>query len=326
MLTDRVRKHVLVAGATGRLGGLVDVLLGRGHTVRAMTRDPGSSAAARLRDAGARIVAGDFDDPASLTTAASGMDAVFATGTAHRAGPDGELRHGRNIAAAAAAAGVSHLVYCSGDGAAPDSPLPLFRVKHQVEEQIRSLPMAHTILAPVYFMENLFNPWNLPALRAGVFPSPIPVDMPIQQAAIADIIGLAALAIERPDEFAGKRITIASDEPTATRAADTLSDITGRTFAPDQLDASVLGPGLRALFRWLEQTPHNRRHAGPARPLRRAELAHLRKMAALAGSATQKPVPAASMPTWARARPQSGTRPRRATCGSSQPDSGGNLE
>jgi uncharacterized protein YbjT (DUF2867 family) len=257
MSTDSVPKQVLVAGATGRLGGLVDVLLARGHTVRAMTRDPGSATAVRLRDAGARIVVGDFDDPASLATAASGVDAVFATGTAHRAGPDGELRHGTNLVAAVAAAGVSHLVYGSGDGAEADSPLPLFRVKDQIEQQIRSLPLAHTILAPVYFMENLFNPWNLPALRAGVFPSPIPVDMPIQQAAIADIIGLAALAIERPDEFAGRRITIASDELTATRAADALSDIAGRTFAPDQIDASVLGPGLRALFRWLEQTPHS---------------------------------------------------------------------
>ena len=133
MPTNRARKRVLVAGATGRLGGLVDVLLVRGHMVRAMTRDPGSRAAARLRDAGGEIVFGDFDDPASLATAASGIDTVFATGTAHRVGPDGELQHGRNIAAAASEAGVSHLVYCSGDGAAADSPLPLFRVKPRPE-------------------------------------------------------------------------------------------------------------------------------------------------------------------------------------------------
>jgi uncharacterized protein YbjT (DUF2867 family) len=257
MPTDRVRKQVLVAGATGRLGGLVDVLLARGHMVSAMTRDPGSSAAARLRDAGARIVVGDLDDPASLATAASGMNAVFATGTAHRAGPDGELRHGRNITAAVSAAGVSHLVYCSGDGAAADSPLPLFRVKHEIEEQIRSMPLAHTILAPVYFMENLFNPWNLRALRAGEFPSPIPVDMPLQQAAIADITGVAALAIERPHEFAGERITIASDELTAAQAAEALSRRIGRPFEAEQLNPAELGPGLQTLFAWLEGTGHS---------------------------------------------------------------------
>jgi len=35
--------------------------------------------------------------------------------------------------------------------------MPLFRAKHEVERHIRLLPIAHTILAPVYFMENLFN-------------------------------------------------------------------------------------------------------------------------------------------------------------------------
>lgn len=246
-------KRVLVAGATGRLGVVVNVLLDRGHSVRAMTRDPTSSAAARLRAAGAEIVYGDFDEPDSIEGAAAGVDAMFATGTAHRAGPDGELRHARNIARAAAAAGVPHLVYSSGDGAAPDSPLPLFRVKHQVEEYIRALPIADTILAPVYFMENLFNPWNLAALRTGVLPSPIDVDLLLQQAAIADVASLAALAIERPDEFAGQRIAVASDELSAEQAAQVLARVLGRDFIAAQLPSENLVPGLRALFAWLER-------------------------------------------------------------------------
>jgi uncharacterized protein YbjT (DUF2867 family) len=69
---------------------------------------------------------------------------------------------------------VPHLVYSSGDGAA------LFRIKYEVEQRIRSLPIAHTILASVYFLENLFNPWNLPALRAGTFPSPTPIKSQLQ--------------------------------------------------------------------------------------------------------------------------------------------------
>jgi uncharacterized protein YbjT (DUF2867 family) len=257
MPTDPVRERVLVAGATGRLGELVNVLLARGHTVRAMTRDPGSRAAARLRRAGAEIVIGDFDDPPSLERAAAGVDAVFAAGTAHRAGPEGELRHGRNLAAAASAGAVPHVVFCSGDGAAPDSPLPLFRVKHQVEERIRAYPGTYTILAPVYFMENLFNPWNRAALSGGVFPSPIAVDVPLQQVAIADVVALAAIAIERPEDFAGQRITLASDQLTAAHAADAVSRIIGRHLDPEQLPTAGLGPGLHALFGWLEHTGHH---------------------------------------------------------------------
>jgi uncharacterized protein YbjT (DUF2867 family) len=256
MPTESARKHVLVAGATGRFGELVDVLLARGHTVRAMTRDGGSSAAARLRRAGAEIVIGDFEDPATIERAAAGVDAVFAAGTAHRAGPEGELRHGRNLAVAAAAARVPQVVFCSGDGATPDSPLALFRVKHQVEQRIRAHPGAYTILAPVYFMENLFNPWNLTAFQAGVFPSPIAVDVPLQQVAIADVAALAAIAIERPAEFAGRRIAIASDQLTGAHAAEAVSRIIGRHLDPEQLSAAELAPGLQSLFGWLEHTGH----------------------------------------------------------------------
>lgn len=67
-------------------------------------------------------------------------------------------------------------------------------------------------------MENLFNPWNLPALRAGKLPSPIPANLPLQQLAVADLVAFAAEVIERPDEFP---------------------------------------PGLRALFAWLERPGHH---------------------------------------------------------------------
>jgi uncharacterized protein YbjT (DUF2867 family) len=83
---------VLVAGATGRFGSIAERLLERGHGVRAGSRDPDSPAAALLRDLGAEFFRADFDDPDSLAAAARNMDAVFASGTAHRAGPDGEAR------------------------------------------------------------------------------------------------------------------------------------------------------------------------------------------------------------------------------------------
>jgi uncharacterized protein YbjT (DUF2867 family) len=214
-----------------------------------MTRDPDSPAAIRLRGIGAEIAYADFEKPDTIEAAAVGMDVAFATGTAHRAGPDGELRHGRNLADAVTGAGVPRLVYSSGDGAASDSQLPLFRAKFAVEEHIRSLPIGSTILAPVYFMENLFNPWNHPALDAGVFPSPISVNVPLQQIAIADLVSFAVLAIERPAEFAGRRIALASDEVTAVEAA--------RAFDLRAEHAPPAAPALRALFGWLERSGHN---------------------------------------------------------------------
>jgi uncharacterized protein YbjT (DUF2867 family) len=250
-------KTVVVAGATGRLGALVELLLERGHMVRALTRDPTAARARHLAERGADVRRGDFDEPGTIARAAAGADAMFATGTAHRSGPDGELRHGRALADAAMQAAVAHLVYVSGDGAAPDSPLPVFRAKFAVEHHIASLGVPHTILAPVYFMENLFNPWNLPALREGVLPSPIPVDAPLQQVAVADLIALAAIAIEQPSRFTGRRIAVASDELTAREAAAAIQGNLGLELEPHQPTADQLAPGLRALFRWLATTGHH---------------------------------------------------------------------
>jgi uncharacterized protein YbjT (DUF2867 family) len=247
---------VLVVGAGGRFAPIADLLIERGHAVRATTRSPDSPAAQRLEALGAELAPADYDEAGSLTAAALGVDAVFASGTAHHVGPEGEARHGANLAQAVAAVGVPHLVFVSGDGAAPDSPLPLFRAKWEVEEAIRATCIPHTILAPTYLMENLFNSWNIPALQAGVLPSPIPVDRPLQQAAIADLLSLAVLAIERPDRFAGRRIPMASDELTAEQAAETISDLIPRVLEPRQAPADELPPGVRFLFGWLEETGH----------------------------------------------------------------------
>jgi hypothetical protein len=85
-----------------------------------------------------------------------------------------------------------------------------------------------------------------------VFPSPIPVGARLQQLAIADLVSFAALVIERPEEFVDRRIALASDELTALQAAPALAKVVGSGFVAEQTPAGSLGPGLRALFAWLE--------------------------------------------------------------------------
>jgi uncharacterized protein YbjT (DUF2867 family) len=158
----------LVLGASGRIGGSVArLLLDRGHGVLAGVRDAGSAAAARLVRAGAEIVRADFDDPRSLEAAARRADFVVATGTAHRAGPAGERRHGIALAEARARAAGPSLVSVSGAGADRPTAVPVFESKRAVEERIAGLGLPAAILAPAYFMENAFNPWNLEALAHG---------------------------------------------------------------------------------------------------------------------------------------------------------------
>jgi uncharacterized protein YbjT (DUF2867 family) len=130
---------------------------------------------------------------------------------------------------------------------------PVFDAKGAVEAHIRSLALPYTIVAPVYFMENLFNPWNLAALAAGVLPSPVDVDRPVQQVAIANVATFVALVLEDPGEFVGKRVEIASDELTAADAALALSRIAGRRFAARRVEGDSLSRGLAPLFGWLER-------------------------------------------------------------------------
>jgi uncharacterized protein YbjT (DUF2867 family) len=241
---------VLVAGATGRFRPVAELLLERGHRVRAGTRDRRSPATQELAALGAELVAFDFDDPASIEEAAHGVDAVFASGTAHRTGPDGEIRHGRNLADALSSARIGHLVYSSGAGADRPTGVPIFEGKRQIGEYLNARRLPATILAPVYLMENLFNPWNVPALASGVFPSPVPPRRAIQQIPVVDIAGFAVYALEHRDALLGQRIELASDSLTGLEEARIVSAASGR-----ELEIREVSPagGLQVLFEWLDR-------------------------------------------------------------------------
>jgi uncharacterized protein YbjT (DUF2867 family) len=240
--------RILVIGATGRFSGIVDQLLARGHTVRAITRDPSSPAAQVVSAAGAEIVRGDLDERASLLAAARGIDAVFAAGTLHRAGPDGDIRHGMAITDTVRAARVPHLLYVSVAGAETEADVPLFRSKRAVEAYIRKSGVPATILAPVYFMENVFMPWWQPFLRAGKFPLALPAGTRMQQVPVADVTVAAAAAIERRDDFLGERMIIASDAISGSDGARAISRVVGATVPFEEVPIERLPEGVQRLF------------------------------------------------------------------------------
>jgi hypothetical protein len=84
---------------------------------------------------------------------------------------------------------------------------------------------------PRYFMENAFNPWNLAAPASGRIPLPLPPDRALQQVAIGDVAAVAALVLERREDFAGRRVEIAGDELSGRRAAAAVTAAAGRHFA-----------------------------------------------------------------------------------------------
>jgi uncharacterized protein YbjT (DUF2867 family) len=240
--------EVLVLGATGRFSSLTERLLERGHRVRAATRSPDSAEAGVLRRLGAGVVRVDFDDVDSIEAATRGVDAVFAAGTAHAAGPSGDVVHGRAIIDAAVAAGAGRLVYVSVAGADSATEVPLFESKRRVERYLRGSSLPFTIVAPVYLMENLWNPWNRPVLEAGRLPSPLPPDRMLQQIPIADVVSFVCHVLERPSDFRGERIEIASDELTALDAAAIVGGLVGRPLSVEKTSAGPI-----PMFLWLDR-------------------------------------------------------------------------
>ena len=141
---------VLVAGANGRLGGLlVALLLGRGHAVRGLVRREEETAA--LTEIGAKPLVGDLRG--DVEWAAEGCDAaIFAAGARHRSELGAiDAAGAAKLAEAADRFELRRFILCSAVGAgAPDrrdGPLREFlAAKHYAERRLAKLDMPWTIL------------------------------------------------------------------------------------------------------------------------------------------------------------------------------------
>ena len=150
---------ILVAGATGQLGGLIArSLLQNQKPVRILKRN--GSYDDDLADVGAETAIGDLKDKDSLRAACIGVDVVITTANSTARGGDDTIqtvdRDGnRNLIEAAAAEGVRRFIFMSVLGASPDHPLPLMRAKGETERRLRDTDMAWTVLQPNLFMDKL---------------------------------------------------------------------------------------------------------------------------------------------------------------------------
>jgi uncharacterized protein YbjT (DUF2867 family) len=253
---------VLVGGATGQQGGaLARVLLRKGHSVRAFVRRPDSPEAKELERLGAELAVGDFEEPSTVENAARGMDAAFLVATPFEAGTEAETRHGISAADAARAAGVGHLVYSSVADADKDTGIPHFDSKREVEKHIEGLGIPYTIVAPVYFMDNLLAPWTLPQLKEGMFSMALPASRPLQQIALSDIAAFTALVLENRKRFVDKRVDIASDELAGEEVAEVLTRVTGHEIGyvelPLEQVRQAMGEDGARMFEWFDRVGYS---------------------------------------------------------------------
>ena len=246
---------VVVTGSTGKQGGAVARgLLERGHKVRAVTRDPNSSQAKLLANAGATLVAASLEDTAAITKALEGATSLFAMTTPFGGGTDAETRQGVAAADAAKAAGV-HLVFTSVGSANRQTGVPHFDSKYEVEKHIAEIGVRATILAPVYFMENVY--FAKEQLAKGIYGSALPPTRTLAQVAVADIGAVAVRVLEDAGRFTGKRFDLAGDELTGNDVVAILSRVTGRPLAYYQVPLDVvrqrMGEDGARMYEWMDR-------------------------------------------------------------------------
>lgn len=170
-------RKILITGATGKQGGAVlRALLRSGEpiSIHALTRNVSSPSALALSEKGVHLVKGSFTDPSSLVQAFQGIDAAFLF--TNNTG-DKEAEEGIALVDAAKEAGVKFVVFTSVDGAERKSGVPHFDTKFEVEEHIRKVGLAHTILRPVAFMDSE-SPFGTPRDSKSLTVYLLPVDFP----------------------------------------------------------------------------------------------------------------------------------------------------
>ena len=251
------QRTVAVCGATGRQGGAVTrSLLGRGWTVRALTRRPEQPAARTLANLGATVVTADMDDPDSLRRAFEGADGVFSVQNGMVAGFEREVDQGRNVADAANSVGVSHLVYGSAGTGHEVTGIPSWDAKRAVEKHMGGLGLPVTILRPMAFMELLTDKAFYPAVGTWrLWPRLTGEDRPIVWLAVSDLGAVAAIAFAEPGNFVGRDLALAADVKTLAECRSIYRKVTGhepRSFPmPVRMFDRFTRRDVTTMWRWL---------------------------------------------------------------------------
>lgn len=257
MTEAREHATILVTGATGTQGGAVlRELLDRGHDVRAVTRNPEQPAARELAELGAEVLYGDLDDPESLDPGLKGAHGVFSVQDFWEHGYEREVRQGVELADRAREAGVEHFVYSSVGSAYRETDIAHFESKWEVEQHVRDVGFAYTILRPVFFMEN----WEQEPLRGMVLSGeivwPLSPETRLQQVSVEDLGHFAAEAFEDPEAWNGRELDLAGDELRMTEMAEIFSEVTGRDVEYRQIDwedyREAAGDEFADMYRWFE--------------------------------------------------------------------------
>lgn len=253
------RKIIAVVGATGSQGGgLVRAILNDpagGFAVRAITRNVNSDQARALAALGAEVVAADVDDEASLQQAFTGAHGAYCVTFfwAHFSA-EKEMAEAANMARAAKAAGVKHVIWSTLEDTRKRVPLsdarmPTLKEKYKVphfdgkgasDAEFAKLGLPVTFFLTSFYWDNLIHFGMGPRRGAdGQLIFALPIGDKKMPGIAAEDIGRCAYGIfQRGDELIGRTVGVAGEHPTGAQMAAGLAHALGQpvSFYPMPFD------------------------------------------------------------------------------------------
>lgn len=250
---------IVVCGATGRQGGAVARhLVEAGWRVHGLTRSPDAAKARALVDHGIDVVQADMDDRASLDRAFAGAYGVYSVQNPMISGFEAEVAQGTNVADAARAAGVRHVVYGSA-GIGSRTGIPSWDTKVAVTEHMRRLELPLTVLRPEAFMELMSDKAYYPAASVWhVMPKLMGSTRNVPWLAVDDLGVIAAAVFADPARYIGADIPVAGDIKSIDECRSIWEEVHGRRPSSFPMPvwmfervAGHAGKDLPIMWRWL---------------------------------------------------------------------------
>src|SRR5437762_6518543 len=240
------KKIVAVVGSTGAQGGgLCEAILNDpngGFACRAITREPNKDKAKALAAKGAEVVKADLDDVESLKKAFSGAYAVYGVTNfwEHFSG-EKEKQQAKNIAEAAKAAGVKHVIWSTLEDTRtlmkPDDKrmpmlqgkyrVPHFDAKAEANAYFSGLPV--TYLVTSFYWDNLYM-FGLAPKKGddGVYSWTFPMGNAKLAGIAAEDIGKCAYGIFKAgQQYIGKTVGIVGENLSVQQMCDKISKTLG---------------------------------------------------------------------------------------------------
>ncbi|GAA6004139.1 hypothetical protein JCM10207_002446 [Rhodosporidiobolus poonsookiae] len=258
-MSSSVPSPILVTGATGKQGGAVlEALqtLPNPPKLRALSRNPDSPAAQKLKEKGVEVFKGDLSDSEGLKKALEGAEAAFLVTTIAPKGSS-EEEQGINFIRVAQSTNLSYLVFTSVCDATPTCTVPHFESKARIEEELRQSGMNHAVVAPACFMDNFPAQSGVAlSMLTGVFDASLN-GKEIQMISVKDIGEVSAKVVADPSTYAGKVIKLAGDCLTMADVTDIYARLENKSvwkaWIPS-LAVSVLPYDFKMMLRWFDST------------------------------------------------------------------------